>query len=183
MTAFCRYQLEVTFDGVRRLSVGELLRCARGALHITARAGFNMEELVATNGGVGLACVILFVMILLFLMQLLSLSLSPVQRAISHINHPRSYVGFTGSTGDAYANYHHPSPSTVTRNTRIVATHSPPYSYSMHKLHSWSFTSLSQSGSLQVIGSNENGQLGLGDLNYRFVFLFMTADSIDGMTG
>jgi hypothetical protein len=53
----------------------------------------------------------------------------------------------------------------------------------MHKLHSWSFTSLSQSGSLQVIGSNENGQLGLGDLNYRFVFLFMTADSIDGMTG
>ena len=42
-------------------------------------------------------------------------------------------------------------------------------SYSTHKLHSWNFNSLSQSGSLQAVGSNENGQLGLGDAKHRLV--------------
>jgi hypothetical protein len=41
------------------------------------------------------------------------------------------------------------------------------HSYSTHKLQSWSFTSLSQSGSLRVVGGNENGQLGLGDNQFR----------------
>jgi hypothetical protein len=41
------------------------------------------------------------------------------------------------------------------------------HSYSTHKLQSWSFTSLSQSGSLRVVGANENGQLGLGDNTLR----------------
>ena len=47
------------------------------------------------------------------------------------------------------------------------------FRYSTHKLHSWSFTSLSQSGSLQVVGSNENGQLGLGDSKYRLKDVFL----------
>jgi len=89
MVSYAPYQLEVSYDGVKRLSVG-----------------FNIEELVLTHGGVGTA-----------------------------------YVGFTGSTGDAY---------------------------STHKLQSWSFTSLSQSGSLRVVGGNENGQLGLGDNQFRY---------------
>jgi alpha-tubulin suppressor-like RCC1 family protein len=89
MVSYAPYQLELSFDGVKRMSVP-----------------FNMEELVYTNAGVGTA-----------------------------------FVGFTSSTGDAY---------------------------STHKLVAWSFTSLSQSGSIRAVGANENGQLGLGDEQLRY---------------
>jgi hypothetical protein len=87
-----RYQLELSFDGVKRLSVGAHAMWLVVET-FTSDAGFNMEELVYTNQGVGTAYV-----------ECVRVQVSVIDRCEIHVYCVfYRYVGFTASTGDAFA--------------------------------------------------------------------------------